>query len=147
MIGHLLEAGIAFFVGGSDLAIFFFWESDATDGACVNNAAAPGLGGRLDDVSCAVHIGGVHGPVILEPKVIAGGDVKAPVATAHGSGQKFAVGEIAFDEFVLGAVESARVAIFAEQGFDIVAAGFQFMNQICPDEAGSASDETIHKLD
>src|SRR5207253_3059188 len=145
MVAHLIERGVALFVSGCDFSILFDRNRDAADRAGVNDAGTAGVGGGVKDVACAFDIGGIHRGVIAQPEVIAGGDMKAPIASAHRCGESFAVGEVAFDVFVLRAVQAAGVAVFAEECFYIMPAQFEFMNEIGANEPGSPSDETIHK--
>lgn len=91
--------------------------------------------GGLDDEPGALHVGGVHRLIILQPEVVAGGNVEAPVATAEALSKGFGVEEITVDAFVVGSLEAAEVAAGAEQGADPVALSIEGMDEVAADEA------------
>jgi hypothetical protein len=144
VIAHLRLGDGRGFVGGSDGAVGFLGQTDATDGAGIDDAGTAGLGGGLDDVTGALHVGGVHGGVVAEPEVVAGGDVKAPIAAAHGGGVGGRIGDIARDTLEIEALGTAEVTVGAQKCLDAMAASDQFVDKIGSDEARSAGDEAVH---
>ena len=146
MVAHLGGADGRGFIGGDDFSAALARQADAADRAGINNAPAAGGGGGLDDVARAFHVGGVHRRVIAQPQVIAGGDVKAPVAPAHRFLQQVAPRQVAGRGLVIGALQAAQIAAGAQEGLDAMAAGGQFLHQIGSDKPRRACDKTIHRL-
>jgi hypothetical protein len=144
VVAHLGFGNGSRFVCGCDLAVDFPGQTDAADGAGVDDSGTAGFGGGFDDVAGAVDVGGIHGSVVAEPEMIAGGDVEAPVAAAHGEGVGRTVADIAIDPFEVDALEAAKVAVGAEESLHMVSSSDQFMDKIGTDEAGSACDEAVH---
>lgn len=145
MVAHLGGADGGGFVGGNNFSAPGARQADAAHGAGVNNAAAARAGGGFDDVAGAFDIGGIHRGVIAQPKVIAGRDVETPVAAQHGFLQG-AAGEVPGNGLIIRALEAAKFAVWAQQCFDTMAAGGQFLHQIGSNKTGGACDKTNHCL-
>ena len=78
--------------------------------------------------------------------MIAGRDMEAPIASFEPAGEGGGVEDVAFDDFEISAGESAPIAVGAKESFDAMAAGIEFVNEICADKTGSAGYETVHRL-
>ena len=76
--------------------------------------------------------------------MIAGGDVEAPITTRHGRFKQLPIRDITFNAYELSPGQAARIAAFPEQSFYRMAPRVQFMNEVGPDKAGCARDETFH---
>src|SRR5436190_5460314 len=72
------------------------------------------------------------------------GDMKTPITTAHRLDEFAAITHVAIERFVLRPVQTTNVTAFAQQCFDVVTAGGDFVHQVRPDEPGCACDEAIH---
>ncbi len=119
-------------------------QSDAAHGARIDDARATGLRGGFEDVAGAIDIGDVHRRVILEPKMITRGDVKAPIAPAQAGGDRGAVGDVAVDALKVHASEAADICGGTQEGLDAMAPRDQFLDEIGADKARSPGDETLH---
>ena len=82
----------------------------------------------------ALDVGGVHGGIIGQPKVIAGRNVEAPVTAFHVTRELVGVVKPAFHPFVLGSLQPAQVAPGSEQHPDAVPTPDQLMDQVRPDK-------------
>ena len=129
---------------GSDAAVDFLGQTDATDGAGVNDAGAAGFGGGFDDIAGALHVGGIHRRVISQPKMIAGRDVKTPIAAAHGGRSMCRVRRHRRRRVRNQRLRGRGDRCWAQQCLDPMAARDQFVDEVGADKAGGAGDKTFH---
>ncbi|MDB6017247.1 MAG: Tetratricopeptide 2 repeat protein [Pedosphaera sp.] len=145
VIGKLAALDGGGFVGGRiKQTAIEFGKANTADGAGVNDAGAAGLGGGFEDILGAVNVGGIHGGVVLKPKMITGGDVEAPIAATQRGSEGRAVKDVASDALEVGAGETAEIAGGAEESLDAMTASEEFVDEIGTNETGGAGDETIH---
>jgi hypothetical protein len=74
------------------------------------------------------------------------GDVKTPLAAAHGLFQWRTTGNIALEAFVIHPCNPAQVAARTEKDGDPVILRSQLPHQISPDKSRGARDEAFHFL-
>ncbi|EEF62981.1 Tetratricopeptide TPR_2 repeat protein [Pedosphaera parvula Ellin514] len=144
MVAHLGFGNGSRFVGGDDGAIDFPGQADAANSAGINYAGAAGFSSRLDDVSSALDVGGIHEGIVLKPEMVAGGDMKTPIAAAHGGGVGGRIRDIAGDAFEINALEAAEVGIGTQQCLDTMAVSDQFVDKVGANKTRGAGDKTIH---
>lgn len=77
--------------------------------------------------------------------MIAGGNVKAPIAAAQSPGAGLAVVDVTVDALVIKAGQTAQITRGTDQSFDPVSAGDKFMDKIRPNKTRCARNETIHR--
>jgi hypothetical protein len=147
MAGQLALGGGIGFGSGNDRAIVAGRQSDAADGAGVNNPGAASLSGGFQDVAGAFDVVGVHGRVIAHPEVIAGGDVKAPIAAGNFAFEQGAVGEVAGDALNVLAGQHTIPGAGAHERFDAMTARKQFVHEIGANKPAGAGDKAFHGLD
>ena len=140
MIGQLVRQEGGGFVGGLEAATGLGGQSDAADRAGIDDASASGGTGGFEDISRSGDIGGVHGHVIGQPKVVTGGDMKAPVTTAQGVLQPVAVPQVSLEGFVSDASQAPPITVRSKEGHDAMAAGRQFIDQIGADKTRGAGN-------
>src|SRR5213075_455298 len=76
MVVHLRFGHWGGFVGGRELSVYDTGKADATHGAGVNDAGTTGAHGGLEDTFGPGDVGGVHRGIILQPDMIAGGNME-----------------------------------------------------------------------
>lgn len=106
----------------------------------MDDAAAAGLAGGLEDDAGAVDVDGVDLLGSVERQ--RGGGVNDDVAALGGADDQGAVADVAA---VLGDLGALRIVEgLAIEGDDLVAAGEQVADEVDPEEAGAAGDEPSH---
>ena len=83
------------------VAIHQLRQTNAPDGARIDDAFATGQAGGFDDVARAFDVRRVHGLVIAQPQMVARRGVKAPIATGDFAFQQFPVAHVAGHAFEL----------------------------------------------
>ena len=76
--------------------------------------------------------------------MIAGRDVKAPIASAQPPGQRSTITEIAFHRFISRDSQSTNIAARTQQRANVMSTRDEFMDEIRADESRSACDEAFH---
>jgi len=110
------------FDGGYDLAGNFFGQTNAADGAGINNFGTARAAGRGNDVARAFDVDLIHGRVITHPQAIVGGGVKTPVAAGQFALEERAVKDVAGDALEFMAEQRTFLRARSQQGLDAVTA-------------------------
>ena len=144
MVAHLGFRHRRRFVRGRQDAVNLLRQTDASDGAGIDNARAAGSDGGLDHVSRAFDVRRIHRRVITQPEMVTCGDVEAPITAVHRSDKFLAVAYVAIDAFEVGAFQSAQIACRPQQRLHWMAEGEQFVNKVCTDETRRPRDKASH---
>ena len=144
MVAHLPRGDRSGFVRRADPAIDWFRQPDAAHRAGIDDPQAAGAGGGFDDVASAFDVRRVHGPVIAQPKVIARGNVKAPLAPLQRLPELRHVAQVSLDPLVLDVAQPPHVAPGPQKRLDPVFARDQLMYKVRTDETRGAGNEAVH---
>ena len=121
MIAHLRFRNRSVFIRGLHHTVHFFGQADAPDGAGIDNSRTTSFNRGLNDVASAPDVGRIHGTVVTQPEVIAGSQMKAPIASAHGSAELSLIADIAGNAFEFRSFQAAQIAVRPEQSFHAMA--------------------------
>ena len=144
MVAHLGGADRCGLVAWHELPLNETPQTNAADRAGIDDTLAAGGRGRLENMACAGDIGGIHGSVIAQPKMITGGDMKTPIAAPHRLFQNRGLGDITLHPFKFQPLQPAQIAARTQECLEAMSARRQLARQIGAHESRSSRKETFH---
>jgi hypothetical protein len=76
--------------------------------------------------------------------MITGRDMKTPIAPSQVSLEIRPVADVTLDALERSSLQTSRICAAPEQGPDAVTSSRKLVDQVGPDESGSAGDEAVH---
>src|SRR3954470_5719223 len=110
MIAHLDPGNGRRFIGWHHFAIDRSGQANATNGAGVNDAPTACVSRCFEHISGPLHIGGVHWFIVLQPQMVARGDMKAPITPLQPLFEASQNSYVSIDSVVFNTAKSTCVA-------------------------------------